>query len=169
MGQQEEFLSHGGKISYSYNTGNISGTDWGTSGIVTYGAYETNWCYNGGTITDSHPQTSGITNQSFVKTQSISKYNNSITISNCFNMGDIGSGTYTGAFLVNVPSGRMSVSINNCKYSKGPRAVYSTTSVSQSGNGTATEATIKQTLINTGKFKADSSNINRGFPILSWE
>ncbi len=152
-----------GIVRNCYNTGTISGATYCSGGVLGYNTSLLENCYNIGgvngkpTIGDSHGGVAGVSRGQ---------------IKNCYNMGVVTANTYYGSVVGNNEN-KVYTTISNSYYLAGTapvglNGIGSVTSV-------ATVASIK-TLMNTNLinalptvWKADTGNINNGYPILVWQ
>lgn len=170
-------------VNYSYNTGNVTGAT-EVGGIVgySYGVggngynIQINNSYNLGTVSSSSAD--GIIGGVCGSLGWGSPSN--VSIYNSYNEGDIGIGKYYGGIVGKL---QKDGTVTSCKYKRGTTDAGIGVIIEDYGrevensrgdiSGQAEVATSLPTVlfvVNGGLgFKADSRNINNGYPILSWQ
>ena len=144
-----------GNIDSCYNTGVLTGEERGVGGIAGMSSGNIDSCYNTGVLTGEE-RVGGIAGQ---------QYNNdNAKISNSYNVGKINNADMGSGIIGALVTGKLE---NN----------FYLENIVNGGNGTPFDGSTAKTMeemknIYTSlgnAFKADSNNINNGYPILSWQ
>ena len=154
----------GGSIENCANFAQISNTDSkGCGGIVGAG-----WnggiiknCYNSGRVSSSYAcPTGGISGS------------NEVPIVNCYNIGKISAGNDRYAMAIGSNNGGAS-SVSNCWYleASAPGGGYYSNNDTDNSGALSAEKMKSLEFVNTlgEAFKADTDNINNGYPVLVWQ
>lgn len=150
------------EIIECYNVGEISGNQ-GVAGIVGWGYnMKINSCYNNALVTGTS-KVSGICGIVGLYGKSSNNY-----IENCYNSKNITFSTLGGAIANYVISGE-ALDLKNNYYLENT-VNNSNEVISINGVETRNDGEMKNLALSLGgKFKADTNNINNGYPILSWQ
>lgn len=167
----EQYMkSERSNIQNCYNIGTVSGTT-EVGGIVGYRSYNTDsvsekieYCYNAGTIT-GNGRVGGIVGHNRVSRA---------TVEYCYNLGNVKGTSESGAIVGGLSTSVSGISVvANCYYVSTTASVgigeNSASTPSKQYTYTATKSSIISRITALSEYKADSSNINGGHPILSWQ
>ena len=150
------------EIIECYNVGKVSGNQ-GVAGIVGWGYdMKINSCYNNALVTGT-TRVSGICGMVGLRGKSSNNY-----IENCYNSKNITFSTLGGAIANYVVSGE-TLDLKNNYYLENT-VNNSNEAIPINGVETKNDEEMKNLALSLGgKFKADTNNINNGYPILNWQ
>lgn len=158
-----------GHIESCYNTGNIHG--YRLAGGITGGILqgEIKDCYNTGNVEVENRTAGGISGYIHYYSQATLGYTRII---NTYSIGEVSGPSYVGASIGEIANKEIPVEASN-NYALNQNSVPAIGGEVTSENVTAdlkTSDELKQLTTTLGSaFKADTKNINEGYPILSWQ
>lgn len=164
------YIQSGTIVQNCYNTGAVSGNNQ-IGGIVGYRSYNTDsdsakieYCYNAGTV-NGNGLVGGIVGHNRVSRA---------TVEYCYNLGNVKGTSSSGAIIGGLGTGISGISVvSNCYYVSTTASAgigeNSASTPSKQYTNTATKSSIISRITALSEYKADSSKINGGYPILSWQ